>query len=74
MERVSQQRVDAIAAYGAYVHRVAGSYDDAVREAARRAQDNGWFLVSDTSWSGYTEVPRHIMQGYRVMADEAADQ
>jgi diaminopropionate ammonia-lyase len=71
---VSQQRVDAIAAYGANVCRVAGTYDDAVREAARQAQANGWFLVSDTSWSGYTEVPRHIMQGYRVMADEAADQ
>jgi diaminopropionate ammonia-lyase len=45
-----------------------------VREAARQAQANGWFLISDTSWSGYTEVPRQIMQGYRLMADEAADQ
>ena len=71
---VSQGRVDAIARYGADVRRVAGTYDDAVREAARQAEANGWFLVSDTSWPGYTEVPRRIMQGYRVMADEAADQ
>ena len=73
-EAVSQGRVDAIARYGAEVRRVAGSYDDAVREAARQAQANGWFLVADTSWTDYTEVPRQIMQGYRVMADEAADQ
>ena len=51
-----------------------GTYDDAVREASRQAATNGWFIVSDTSWRGYTEVPRQIMQGYRLMADEAADQ
>ncbi len=73
-ETVSQGRVDAIARFGAEVRRVPGTYDDAVREAARQAQANGWFVVSDTSWAGYTEVPKLIMQGYRVMADEAADQ
>ena len=71
---VSQGRVDAIARYGADVRRVAGTYDDAVREAAHQAEQQGWFVVSDTSWPGYTEVPRDIMQGYRLMADEAADQ
>ncbi len=72
-ETVSQGRVDAIARYGAEVRRVPGTYDDAVREAARQAAAHGWFVVSDTSWDGYTEVPRLIMQGYRVMADEVAD-
>ncbi len=73
-ETVSQGRVDAIAAFGANVVLVPGNYDDAVREADRCAQLNGWFVVSDTSWPGYTEVPRDVMQGYRLMADEAADQ
>jgi diaminopropionate ammonia-lyase len=73
-ETVSQGRVDAIAAYGARVIRVPGNYDDSVREADRQAQANHWFVVSDTSYPGYTEVPRDVMQGYRVMADEAADQ
>jgi diaminopropionate ammonia-lyase len=73
-ESVSQGRVDAIRQYGADVRRVPGNYDDAVRAAESQARANGWFLVSDTSWTGYTEVPRQIMQGYRVMADEAADQ
>jgi diaminopropionate ammonia-lyase len=73
-EGVSPGRTKAIARYGAEMRRVPGTYDDAVREAARQAEENGWFIVSDTSWSGYTEVPRLIMQGYRLMADEAADQ
>jgi diaminopropionate ammonia-lyase len=68
---VSQARVDAIARYGAEVRRVEGRYDDAVREAERVAGEKGWFIVSDTSWPGYTEVPREVMQGYRLMAEEA---
>jgi diaminopropionate ammonia-lyase len=71
---VSQARIDAIARYGAEVRRVPGTYDDAVREATRQAEANGWFIVSDTSWPGYTDVPGQVMQGYRLMADEAADQ
>ncbi len=73
-ETVSQPRIDAIAAFGAEVRRVTGNYDDSVREADRQAQENGWLVVSDTSYPGYTEVPRTVMQGYRLMADEAADQ
>ncbi len=71
---VSQSRADAIAHYGAEIRRVAGTYDDAVRETARQANTHHWHVVSDTSWPGYTEIPRDIMQGYRLMADEAADQ
>jgi diaminopropionate ammonia-lyase len=71
---VSQGRVDAIARYGAEVRRVPGTYDDAVRAAAEAAAAQGWFVVSDTSWEGYTSVPVDVMQGYRLMADEAADQ
>ena len=72
-ETVNQARIDAIAAYGAEIRRVPGTYDDAVRAAARQAETEGWMVASDTSWPGYTEVPRDIMQGYRIMADEAAD-
>ena len=73
-QSVSQGRIDAIARYGAAIHVVPGTYDDAVRAAADEAARHGWFVVSDTSWPGYTEVPRDIMQGYRLMADEALDQ
>ncbi len=70
---VSQGRVDAIARYGAEVRRVAGTYDDAVREAARVADAEGWFVISDTSYPGYTTVPVDVRQGYRVMAEAALD-
>ena len=73
-EGVSQGRIDAIAAFGAVIHRVPGTYDAAVREAAATAVREGWLVVSDTSWPGYTEVAREVMQGYRLMADEALDQ
>lgn len=68
---VSQGRCDAIAAYGAQVIRCAGNYDDSVRQAQRDAEANGWFVVSDTSYSGYRDVPRDVMQGYGVMIAEA---
>lgn len=73
-ETVSEARADAIAKYGAEIRRVPGTYDDALRAADRTAQQEGWLVVSDTSWPGYTEVPRLVMQGYQLMADEAADQ
>ncbi|MBX6744968.1 MAG: diaminopropionate ammonia-lyase [Acetobacteraceae bacterium] len=72
-EHVSQGRRDAIAQYGAEIRVVPGNYDDAVRAAQRTAQQEGWFVVSDTSYPGYTEVPRDVMQGYRLMAEEAAE-
>ncbi len=70
---VSKGRRDAIAAYGAEVRETPGTYDDAVRTARREAEKNGWSVVSDTSYAGYTEPPRDVMQGYRLLAEEAAE-
>jgi len=71
---VSQGRRDAIARYGAEVREAPGTYDDSVRAASAAAAAHGWHVVSDTSWPGYTETPREVMQGYRLMADEALAQ
>ena len=73
-ETVSEGRAAAIARFGAEVRRVPGTYDDAVRRAAEDATAHGWTVVSDTSYPGYTEIPRDVMQGYRIMADEAFGQ
>jgi diaminopropionate ammonia-lyase len=70
---VSKGRRDAIAAHGAEVRETPGTYDDAVRTVRREAEKNGWFVVSDTSYAGYTEPPRDVMQGYRLLAEEAAE-
>ena len=67
---VSAERESAIAAYGAEIVRIAGNYDASVAEAARLARENGWEVVSDTSYEGYEEVPRDVMQGYAVIGEE----
>jgi diaminopropionate ammonia-lyase len=66
----AQVRVDAIAAEGAEVIRVDGSYDDAVRVLRDEAAMNGWTIISDTSWPGYERIPFLIMLGYTRMMDE----
>ena len=71
---VSQERVDAIARFGAEIVRAAGAYDDSVEEAARVAAKNGWTIVSDTSWPGYERIPALVMQGYTAMVREALRQ
>jgi diaminopropionate ammonia-lyase len=73
-ETISEGRWQAIAAYGAEVKRVAGTYDDGVRRVAADAAVQGWTVVSDTSYEGYTDVPRDVMQGYSLMVDEALEQ
>lgn len=70
---VSQGRADAMAAFGAEIRRVEGSYDDSVRIAAETAEREGWTVVSDTSWDGYEDIPLTVMQGYTAMAGETLD-
>lgn len=68
----SELRAEAIRAAGrADVRIMETGYDDTVRYAAEMAEKNGWFLVQDTSWNGYEEIPKYIIQGYTTMAEEA---
>jgi diaminopropionate ammonia-lyase len=65
----------AIAAEGARVTRVDGSYDDAVAAAARLAgQVPDAALVQDTAWEGYETVPAWIVEGYQTMLSELDEQ
>lgn len=73
-ETVSEGRAQAIAGFGATVVREGRTYDDAVRASTAAAVKNGWQIVSDTSWPGYEDVPRDVMQGYAVMAMEIEQQ
>ncbi|MDQ2654351.1 MAG: diaminopropionate ammonia-lyase, partial [Chloroflexota bacterium] len=68
---VSDERVAAIARYGARLIRVEGTYDESVREAARVAGEQGWTIVSDTTWPGYERIPGLVMQGYLALLREA---
>ena len=73
-QNVSPGREKAIAKYGALVNRIDGNYDESVRIAAKVAESNGYTVVSDTSYEGYTDIPKDVMQGYTVMVDEAMKQ
>ena len=70
----SEARIRAIAAQGAEVKVIDGTYDDAVRQVSLDAQANGWQVISDTSWEGYEEIPTWIMQGYTTLFSEAQEQ
>lgn len=71
---VSQERIAAIARFGAQMIRVNGNYDESVAEATRVAAENGWITVSDTSWPGYERIPGLVMQGYTAILSEALRQ
>jgi diaminopropionate ammonia-lyase len=70
----SRGRIQAIEQSGAQVVVVDGNYDDAVRQVDQDAQQNGWEVVSDTSWEGYEDIPKWVMQGYTTMLSEAQEQ
>lgn len=69
---VSEGRRDAIARFGAEVVRTRGNYDESVQQADQDARAHGWFVISDTSYPGYMDIPRDVMQGYQLMVHEAA--
>jgi diaminopropionate ammonia-lyase len=62
---------ELVAAEGAAVTTVAGSYEDAVAEAARIAADDADAeLVQDTAWPGYETVPGWVVEGYETLVAE----
>jgi diaminopropionate ammonia-lyase len=67
---VSEGRAQAMRDLGADVVRIDGDYDASVALAKQEAEKNGWFVVSDTSWPGYSLPPRDVMAGYGVMTQE----
>jgi len=70
----AQIRVDNILATGAECSVTDMNYDDTVRMTDAKAKENGWVVVQDTAWEGYTEIPTWIMQGYMTLAVEALEQ
>jgi diaminopropionate ammonia-lyase len=72
--KVSEGRARAMADLGAEVVRIDGDYDTSVHLCASESQENGWFMVSDTSYEGYLDIPRQVMAGYATMTTEALEQ
>jgi len=59
-------RIEAIVGEGASCDVVDGTYDDAVERAAEEAGEH-CLVISDTSWPGYEDVPRWVIEGYSTI-------
>ena len=71
---VPPARADRIAALGARIVRVEGSYDDAVVAAAADAADGVGLLIADTTDRLDDPIVVRIMEGYGLIASEIRDQ
>lgn len=69
----ASSRISGIESEGARVRVVDGTYDDAVAAAALLADDST-LVVSDTSWPGYEQTPRAVVEGYSTMFFEIDDE
>jgi len=72
-DRVPPARAERIAALGARIVRVGGTYDDAVAAAAAAADASG-LLIADTSDRLDDAIVARVMQGYGLIASEIRDQ
>lgn len=73
-ETVPESFAERLAERGATVVREGADYAASMAGAAKAAADNGWTLLSDSSWEGYAELPHILMEGYLQMAAEAVAQ
>ena len=67
-----EARISAIEDEDATVTVVDGTYDDAIRVSAQCGEE--WLVVSDTSWPGYTDIPRWVGDGYATILHELHEQ
>ncbi len=73
-KNTAKRRVEAIRETGGEAIVTELNYDDTVLLAQEKAKEVGGYLIQDTAWEGYTEIPTWIMQGYTTMAAEVVDQ
>ncbi|GED16602.1 diaminopropionate ammonia-lyase [Aneurinibacillus migulanus] len=70
----SAYRLQMIRDLGAQADITNNDYDDTVRFVSQLAEQQGWTLVQDTAWEGYTDIPTLIMQGYLTIIGEFLEQ
>lgn len=71
---VPKSFADRLRDLGAQVLRHGDIYEDSMSGAAAAADAHDWVLLSDSSWQGYIDRPRVLMEGYLVLMQEAAAQ
>lgn len=69
-ETVPEAFADRLRNKGAKVVRAGAIYEASMAEAERQASENGWQLLSDSTWPGMTDPGRDVMEGYLIMGEE----
>lgn len=73
-ETVPESFADRLRAKGAEVVREGAEYEASMAAAMQAAEQNGWQLLSDSTWPGYSEPAIRVMEGYLIMVAEVAEQ
>jgi diaminopropionate ammonia-lyase len=71
---VPESFAERLREWGAEVRRAGAIYEESMAAAQNAAQEHGWYLLSDSSWEGYTEAPYLVMEGYLALMSEVFDQ
>ena len=69
----SRPRIAGIESEGAEVEVVDGNYDDTIARSAEEESER-CLVIDDTSWPGYEDVPRWVVEGYGTIFVEAGQQ
>lgn len=72
-ETVPEAFARRLAERGARVVRVGAVYEESMAAAVDIAAREGGTLLSDSSWPGYLDLPAGVMEGYLILAAEAAE-
>ncbi|MGJ8544648.1 MAG: pyridoxal-phosphate dependent enzyme [Sulfitobacter sp.] len=67
---VPESFAERLKSIGAEVVRSGALYDESVAAAIEDAAQSGATLLADGTWEGYTEIPKLVMEGYCVIAEE----
>ena len=73
-ETVPEAFAKRLATQGAQVMRAGKTYEKSMAAAQDAARNNGWSLLSDSSWPGYFEPSHRLMEGYTALMAEADGQ
>jgi diaminopropionate ammonia-lyase len=73
-DTVPEPFADKLRAKGARVVRQGADYEASMAAAMAAADNQGWRLLSDSTWPGYTAPARDVMEGYLIMAEEVGRQ
>ncbi len=71
---VTDAAVEGIEHEGGTVNRLEGTYDQAVTAAKSASDQPHAVIIQDTAWSGYTDIPGWIVDGYSTLYREIDEQ